>query len=330
MGEECAGIDENDVLLRKLSFLENRYTLAALAKPQSMRMVEILAQPKSQFTMALLLNNQLTMSGGGWIDSFDSSNPTYSTNGLYVAAKRESNAKIGINNTNGSTDLKGTYVYGSLAYSGAAPANTSNVQGGVTTPFSKPIAPVTAPTWTSYNASPSIINNSATLTGGTQASPALYKVSSVTVSGGKVLTLAPYAAGQQSYIEIWVTGDFTTSGSGYILQQAGVHVTYHIQGNLNVSGSSFNNQSNVAANCIIDMVNPPTGTTQTVTVSGSGNFIGVMDAPAANYDISGSANFSGALIGNTMEYQRRRTRPLRPGAGKFGWQRGLLHGGERD
>ena len=299
-GGSVSGIDDNDVMLRKLSFRFNRYTGASMSTPQSMRMVEILAKPKSPFTMALLLNNQLTMSGGGVIDSFDSSNSAKSTNGLYDQTKRQTNAKVGINNTQGQTDLKGTYVYGSLAYSGTTPSNDGNVTGGVTSPFSKPITAVTAPTWSSYNATPTIINNSATLTGGTQSSPALYKVSSLTVAGGKSLTLAPYAAGQQSYMEIWVTGDFTTSGSGFIDQQAGVHVTYHIQGSLTVSGSSFNNEGGIAANNTIDMMNPPTGVSQKVTVSGGGTFIGVIDAPGADFDISGSASFSGALIGNTM------------------------------
>ena len=48
------------------------------------------------------------------------------------------------------------------------------------------------------------------------------------------------------------------------------------------------------------MVNPPTGTSQSVKVSSSGTFIGVMNAPGADFDISGSANFSGAMIGKTM------------------------------
>ncbi len=33
--------------------------------------------------------------------------------------------------------------------------------------------------------------------------------------------MAPSASGVESYIEVWVTGSFTTAGSGYILQQPG-------------------------------------------------------------------------------------------------------------
>lgn len=127
-----------------------------------------------------------------------------------------------------------------------------------------------------------------------------YKVSELSIGGGKALTLASHSAGQESYIEIWVTGKFTTSGSGYISQELGVHVVYYIEGDTTVSGSSFNNQSNIAANNIINVINRTDGSNQKVTVSGGGTFIGVINAPGAQFTISGDSNFSGALIGKTM------------------------------
>ncbi len=299
-GGAYAGIEARDSQLRKLSLRVNRATGSMVAAPQATRMIEVLAKPLSPFVKALLLNKAFNMSGGGWIDSFDSGDPTKSTNGLYDSTKRQTHGDVGVNDTQGASDLKNTYVYGNVAYSGPAIANVTDVQGTVTTPFSKPVAPVLKPTWTTFNATPTVINNTATLTGGTQASPALYKVSSLTVSGGKVLTLAPNVAGQQSYLEIWVTGSFTTSGSGYILQQPGVHVTYHIEGDITVSGSSFNNQSNIAANNIIESISPAAGVSQKVTVSGSGNFIGTINAPNADFTVSGSANLSGAFIAQSI------------------------------
>lgn len=301
-GGARAGIDSRDVMLRKLSLKTDRNTGSTVTAPQATRTVEILAEPvaKSPFTRTLLLDKKFNMSGGGWIDSFDSSDPAKSTGGLYDVAKRQSNGDVGVNDTQGASDLKSTYVYGDVAYSGPAISNTANVQGTLTTPFSEPVTPVTAPVWTTFNASPTDIKTSMTLTGGPQSSPALYKVKSVTVPGGNVLTLAPHAAGVESYIEIWATADLTTSGSGYIIQQPGVHVTYHIEGNVTVSGSSFNNQSNIGTNNIIEVVNPAAGKTQKVTVSGSGTFIGAINAPGADFTLSGTANFSGAMIGRTI------------------------------
>ena len=299
-GGARAGIDPRDVLLRKLSLKTDRDTGSTVTSPQATRTIEILARSKSPFDRAVLLDKELNMSGGGWIDSFDSSDPTKSTSSLYDIAKRQSNGHVDVNDTRGVSDLAGTYVYGNVAYSGPAILNTNNVQGTVSAPFSKAVRSVSAPGWTIFNPLPTIINNTATLTGGTPASPALYKVSSVNISGGKVLTLAPHAVGVESYAEIWVSGNFTTSGDGYILQQPGVHVTYHIEGDITVSGSSFDNQSNVAGNNIIEVVSPPAGVSQTVTVSGTGALIGAINAPGADFTLSGATDLSGAVIGKTM------------------------------
>ena len=294
------GVDTRDFMLRKLSLRTDRDSGLAVAAPKATRTVEILAEPNSIYPRALLLSKRFNMSGSGRIDSFDSSDPTKSTGGLYDIGKRQSNGHVGVNDTEGASDLTSIYVYGDVAYSGAAILNTANVQGTITTPFNNPPKPVVAPTWTSYNALPSFVNSSTTLTGGTQSSPARYKLSSVNVAGGQVLTLSPHAVGQESYVEIWVTGDFTTSGSGYVLQEPGVHVTYHIAGDVTVTGSSFNNQSNLAANNIINVITPLSGT-QTVSVTGGGTFIGAINAPGADVTIAGTAAFSGALIGKTMD-----------------------------
>lgn len=302
-GGAVSGVDPQDVMLRKLSLQRDRATGASVGStPQATRTVEILAEPttKSLFVRPLLMQQKFTMSGG-WVDSFDSDDPTKSTGGLYDVTKRQSNGEVAIIDTQSASGLGGAPVYGNLVYgSGAAPTGTSGVTGTITTPFSETIQPVTAPTWTTFNATPTVIGTSMTLTGGTQAAPARYKVSSVTVPGGKVLTMAPHAAGAESYIEVWVTGNFTTSGSGYILQQTGVHVTYHIAGDVTVSGSSFQNQSNRAGNNTINVISVGASSSQKVTVSGSGTFIGVINAPAAAFTASGSATMSGAIIGKTM------------------------------
>ena len=301
-GGARAGIDTRDVMLRKLSLRADRTTGTAVTTPQATRTVEILAEPvgRSPYVRAVLVDKKFNMSGSAKIDSFDSGDPAKSTNGLFDIAKRQSNGDVGVNDTQGASNLGGAYVYGDVAYSGPAITNTSNVQGTVSTPFSNPTTPVIAPAWTTFNALPTVINNTATLTGGTQASPTRYKVSSVTLNGNKVLTLAPHAAGQESYVEIWVTGNFTSTGNSSILLQPGVHATYHVAGDITLTGSSFNNQSNRAANNIINAITPTAGTTRQVTVTGNGTFIGAINAPGYDITHSGSGAFIGALIGRTM------------------------------
>ncbi len=301
-GDAFISLDASDALLRKLSLRHDRTDGTDVgANPRATRTVEILAAPipKGLVSMPILLDQKLTMKGG-WVDSFDSSNPAKSTNGSYDIAKRQSKGNVGINDTQGTSDLGGAYIYGDLSYSGASPAGTNNVQGLVSKPFNADIATVKDPVWTNYNLTPSAINKSATLIGGTKSSPARYKVSELTVSGGQQLTLSPKATGVESYIEVWVTGNFTTSGSGYVLEEAGVHATFYVAGDLTVSGSAFTVKSNVAANNIINLITPPSGSQQKVTVSGSGVFVGVINGPGADFTLSGNASFSGALIGKTM------------------------------
>ncbi len=299
-GGAIAGLDTRDTLLRKLSLRKDRQSGAALGAPRATRTIEVLASPKSPYRRAILLDKKFNMGSGGIIDSFDSSDPAKSTNGLYDLSKRQSNGDVGVNDTQGASDLKDSYVYGSVAYSGPTIQNTDNVQGPVTTPFSRPLVPVRAPVWTTFNPMPSEITSAVTLTGGSSSSPARYKVSKVRLAGGDVLTLAPHAAGQESYVEIWVTGDFTTSGSSYMLQQPGVHVTYHIEGDVKVTGSSFVNQTNIAANNIVNVVTPAVGTPRSVTINGGGDIIGAINAPGSDFTMTGNAQIFGALIGRTL------------------------------
>ena len=292
--------DALDVHLRKVSLQRDRSTGAALTQPEVMRTVEAVARPLSLFSKrGVTLKGSINMSSGSWIDSFDSGDSTKSTGGLYDTAKRQSHGDIGVINATGS-DLKGMYVYGDIAYSGSAIKNTSKVQGTITTPFSETIPPVIAPTWTASPSTPTSINSSATLAGGPASAPMRYKVTKLNVPGGNTLTWTPHAAGQESYVEVWITGNMSTWGNGSIVQQPGVHVTYFVEGNVSVSGKTFDNQSKRAQNMALNLINPPVGTAQTVTVSGSGTFIGTMNAPAANITLSGSAKYSGAFIGNTL------------------------------
>ena len=59
---------------------------------------------------------------------------------------------------------------------------------------------------------------------------------------------------------------------------------------------------NIAANNVLNAVTQPVGTTRTVTVAGSGEFIGAINAPSYDFSINSSADFYGALIGKTMDF----------------------------
>ena len=271
------------------------------------RTIEVIVQPaiSSIWGQGILLQHDLDMSGGGVIDHFNSnttSTTTFLTSPSTYRSTNYTETLVGMNNAN-TSDLKSTYVYGAIDYSttGTVPANTSHVQGGLTSPFQQTPPAVSDPTWTpdiTYttgsgnapaNISPGSNNNA--------AHP--YKVKengNFTVPGGATTTFNyPNSGSGTVYVEVWVTGNFTTSGSGYITEQNNIHVTYYIDGTVTVSGQSIQNQSGLAQNNQFVVVG-----SGSVTVSGSGNFIGTLEAPNSAVTISGSGSLTGAVIANTL------------------------------
>ena len=334
---------DND--LRHISLQFDRFTGTANAGPhgQAARRIELVAVPVAQsiWARAISTRNGIQMSGGASVDSFNSSNPSESTNHLYDPAKRQSHGDIGTTN-NDTADLRNTYVYGSIQYSGPAIKDTINVQGGISTPFNvplpstvDPIANISGQNWAQTDSLPQYTSseqavlptfqtvggvpaNYTSYTGGgspptttpantftaassNPSSPTLIKVNgSFTVPGGKSFSIAKPSHGSGGppyYVIIWVTGQFTTSGSGFITQDPNVKATWIVDNNITVSGSSYNNQSGYAAYASFVGVG---SNHYTVTDSGSATFIGTINAPGYDITISGSGAYSGAVIGNTI------------------------------
>ncbi len=287
-------------LLRKLS-MNHDVTSGALHTPQVTRSVELLAQPVTSglYARALLAKYQIVMSGGAYTDSFDSGDPNKSTNGQYDQTKRQKHGDIATNITGDSSNLMSSYVYGNASSNTGQIQNTQNVQGTVYNNFSTTIPDVKAPSFTSYDPTITTINNpkaAVTLTGGSQSAPANYILSTITVSNSaNPLILSPNTNGD-GYINIYVTGKLTTSGSGYIKQLPGTHVTIWVADDVTVSGSAFLNQTGNAANLMIYGITPTDGSTNKYTVSGDATFIGVVNAPAYALTISGGGNYMGAII----------------------------------
>jgi hypothetical protein len=288
---------DND--LRKIGLRFDRKTNNAIASPQATRTIEVIVQALAQsiWVRGVTLKGTITMSGGGTVDSFNSSDPFKSTNGQYDVTKRQSHGDIATINSGTNSNLNNTYVYGNLAYSGSAVKNTNHVQGTISTPFNTTIPATSDPTWTSGSYTSLGGGNPGILTAGTKTNPVRVKVNGdLTVAGGTVLTIAPNGGGTDSYIEVWVTGKLTTSGSGLITQLPNVHVTYWVDNDITVSGGSYLNQSGLAQNVVINGV----GTGHNINDSGGGTFIGVIDAPGFDATISGGGAYGGALIANSL------------------------------
>ncbi len=292
--------ESKDRALRRLDFVTNRDTGGTVIKPQARRYVEAIAKRNTK-GYAMMLRNAIKMGGGAsFVDSFDSSDPNKSTLRLYDPLKRQSNGDIATLFSEGS-DLKNAAVYGGVFYNGPPPKGTAGVKGTVSSGFNATLPPVRDPVagW-APTASVTDILTTTTIIGGPKGAPARYKVNSIDLRGGSVLSVLPHAPGQESYVEIWVTGDMQTSGTALIVQDPGVHTIYYVDGNLRFKGGSLVNKSNIAANMTILGVDPPKGGLNKFEVTGNGNFIGVVNAPNYDFTITGAGDYCGALIGNSM------------------------------
>ena len=271
------------------------------------RTIEVVLKPLFVSPMPILLKDALQMSGGGVIDHFNSSTTptaTFLTAPSLFRSTYYNETLVGMLNANGS-DLKSTYVYGEVAYSttGGAPQNTTNIQGTpkLTTPLSAQIPTVSDPTGTpnvTYAAgSPPFL----TIAAGTKANPKIVKINgNFTVPGGQsVVVTAGNTGVDNNYIIFWVTGNYTTSGSGFITQAPGVHATWYVDGDITTSGASYVNGDNLASE--VSFVGVGTNnTTPTFTISGSGSFIGTIDAPSYAGTISGSGSLTGSVVAKTL------------------------------
>jgi hypothetical protein len=288
---------DND--LRKISLVFNRFGSGTIGTPQATRRIEMIAMAPNNWT--LQLGKQLTMSGGSYIDSFSSTyNQTNYSSPAYSSSYGDnSNVQVGIVNNTGGSDLGSMAVKGSLSWAGTtAPKNTGGVTGGVTGSYNGTISaaptPPTGVTWgTSYGGA------GGTIQAGANGTTTYLKVNGdVNIAGGQSLYIQQDASGGTQNVVIWITGQFQTSGSGYIKQDASINVTYYVGGQINFSGGSFQNLSGKASNDTIYGIGA-SGTQ--ANISGSSQFTGVIYAPNYDVKISGSGYYVGSMVANSLD-----------------------------
>ena len=247
---------------------------AGTLKPQGWFFNPEIAYPDPVWAHGITTRGQVSMSGGGYIDHFNSSitpTATFLSSPAIYRSTDYSATLLGILNANGS-DLRGSFVYGGMAYSttGSAPKNLTNVQGPISTPFSATVPTTSNPTWipdvTYASGSPPFTSLTPPSANNSSANP--YKVKVVgdfTVTGGKSVTFNyPNDGIGTLYIEVWITGNLTTSATGLISEANGLHITYFVDGSVATGGFAFMNGSGLAQNNQIYVIGPGT-----VTVSGS-------------------------------------------------------------
>ena len=152
-------------------------------------------------------------------------------------------------------------------------------------------SPVTSITANGSASSPEliIINGDFNVSGGNS-----FTINANTKTQNGVTTTDP----TNSYVTIWVKGgQWNVNGGGYVTQASGTHVTWIIDKDITISGSSYYNNQNNSASYVTFV---GTGSNNNFTNSGQSAFVGVLDAPNYNATISGSGDTTGAIVANNL------------------------------
>jgi hypothetical protein len=308
--------DKRDHILRKLSFVKDRKTNLAVTAPKASRYIELIARPTA-FEGALVAKGLVHLNDRRVnTDSFDSSDPAKSTNGNYPSGEPSKIQKNGDVATNGQIIEAGSaYVWGDCHTNAGVVTGAANVTGEQRTDFYQDLFPIKTPEWTSISPNPSPItstntinNQNVTLTaasGSTEANPTRYKLNSITLTGQHSVVIGPAVANGTGFVEIWVTGDITTSGLGEVVLQPGVKARFYVAGNMSVSGNGFINSGSSAraANLQVLGIQPPAGQVRTMSFAGNGAMTGVIYAPDHDVSLSGggsSGAYVGSIVGKTV------------------------------
>jgi hypothetical protein len=317
-------MDSRDSVLRKLNLRTSARTAT--------RTVEAWLAPvySSTGSMGLRTDQDISLNNHNiFVDSFDSTMLARSYGGVlpgqpYPAGNQNSGMGyynvapynfLAANVSTNSDALSGgnAWIYGDVYTNGGTMetvVGTGNIQGQLYDDYYEPMAPVYPPQWNVSSQGP--VNKSKTFTGGTSASHAQYIVSSISLSGQKVVTFDFGKTGAnpdptKKYVDIYVTGDVSTKGGGSqtdgsIVIVNGVNVKMYVGGNMNLAGNGLVNNNSNAASLSIYGLTPPAGVSRSFSLGGSATFYGTVYAPAFDLVLNGGGNggqFVGSLAGKT-------------------------------
>ena len=264
--------------------------------PSTSRAVQIWLKQRSSFPYALAAKEQITMNGGAYVDSFDSSDSTKSTGSAYDPTKQQANAIVASISTSPALQLSTIYgtasttASGGLSLSGsigpsldpllrATSVADAETQGWVTHNLNLTIPDVTLPSGLSSAYNLGAISSAQTISAGDWQADSINCQTSILITG---------------HVRLYVKGDFTTTGQGYLQISPGASLEVYIGGNVKLAGGGVINGSGLAAN------NQWYGLTSSTDwkVAGGGQWLGTVYAPEASVKFTGNSDSFGAFVAN--------------------------------
>lgn len=275
------------------------YTSSSTSANYLTRRVRVVTQKLAISQGGLNAKGTISFNGGNTtLDSYDSSNPLYSSNGLYVASMREANGEaVTDSDATDAIDTGTGHIYG---YAVTGPTGTVTGNVGDTN-------------WTS-GLEPGHTNNNANIqftdvsapyafSSGAPAQPGAiastnfayllgtgsYTLSSLSLSSSQVLAVNGNAT-------LYVNGSVSLGGQSSIYIAPNASLTLYINGSASLGGGGIINASQLASQCTIYGMTNCTS----FTYSGGAAFTGTVYAPDADLTLKGGVDAFGSFSASTI------------------------------
>jgi hypothetical protein len=251
----------------------------------------------SEFSRAIVANGLIRLSGNSVVDGYNSAYPydTFTNRNASggIATDSQQNPAINV----GSAHVYGTAVTGpggTVSVSGGSVGDLGNT-GGI------------QPNWTDNNMNAQLLPNSP---------PTATFLSFTPGAGTNVLTSGNYQVKNfvcnsasspliiAGNVTLWVQDNFIINNTGYVyIDPQNASLKLYVGGDPNgtlatasISGGGIVNGTGVPANFVYYGL--PSNTT--LNYNGTADFVGTINAPQANFSLSGSGSVYGAIICNSL------------------------------
>lgn len=250
-------------------------------------------RPHPLFANAMCADDQITLSGGGFTDSYDSSLGAYNADlgggvfNVFQNADVSTNlAAVDAISLDGGATIQGDAATGP----GGTVSDPSSVTGMITDDMDEalefqeiPGALLAAPVGPG---GPNLNSDQIINTG-------IYQYMSINLTGLDLVEI-------DGSVALYITGPnaITTLGSAELRVRAGSTLVVFVEGNINAGGNGISNFNGTQFPQTFQIYGTPNCTS--VSISGTADLVGTVHAPAANVTLGGTSGYYGALVADQI------------------------------
>ena len=288
------------------------YTLQPLSRTNYLaRTIQVKTAKAPAPRGGVVARGAVSVAGGSWIDSFDSADPNYSTNGQYIASKRKDNGQVisnsgilGAISLGGGGNAGGIYGYvvtgplgtvvtsgnesvgdlayvsgGSLGVEAGHSANNANVDFPAVTP------PSSAGAYTPGPGSYGGTNYACLMQNATY-----YTSSPISLANSDTVCIV-------GDVTLYINNSLSATAQSSVYLAPGATLKLYISGSFSIAGKGIVNTSQDASRLTVYGANT---NVQTWSYTGQSAFYGTVYAPNVNFTFAGGAGAVGSFTGNTV------------------------------